>query len=362
MTNKSIIHLRRGGWRTLLPTLLGLTLSSWALAQPDPQWLEHDRARPQPPRVAPGTFSTPDQPGRPPGDAVILFDGKDLSQWVGLDGNLTKWIVGDGYMECVKGSGYIRTLQNFGDCQLHVEWATPVPAEGRGQGRGNSGVFFGMDRYEVQVLDSYESTTYADGSAGSIYGQYPPLVNVTRPPGQWQTYDIVYTAPRFDSDGKNTAAARMTIFHNGVLIQHNVELTGPTSWLERAAYRAHPEKLPISLQDHGNPVRYRNIWVRELGMPGKKEFTYADSALQRYTGTFEREPGHLVYITRQGGQLIMNMDGTRFTLFAESPTHFFAKTTDVQCEFQPDTDGKVDQVIISVGEGGMTARRTAAGH
>ncbi|MFO1498453.1 MAG: family 16 glycoside hydrolase [Verrucomicrobiota bacterium] len=326
-------------------------------AQPDPNWLEHDRARPQPARVSPGTFSTQEEPGRPPGDAVVLFDGKDLSAWAGMDGTPTKWIVKDGYMECVKGSGYVRTLQNFGDCQLHIEWAAPVPAEGKGQGRGNSGVFFGLDRYEVQVLDSYENATYADGSAGSVYGQYAPLVNVCRPPGQWQTYDILYTAPRFAGEGKVSSPARLTVFQNGVVIQQNVELTGPTSWLERASYRPHPEKTPISLQDHGNPVRYRNIWIRELGPGHRNEFTYGDALLDRYTGSYEREPNNFVTITREHGQLVLTMDRVRFVLFAESKTKFFAKTTDVQCEFQPDAQGQVDSVIISVGEGGMTARR-----
>jgi hypothetical protein len=334
---------------------LGLQLCCFA--QPDPNFLDHDRARPQPPRVAPGSFSTQDQPGRPPGDAVVLFDGRDLSQWVSMDGSPTQWIMRDGYMECVKGSGYIRTLRNFGDCQLHVEWATPVPAEGQGQGRGNSGVFLGLDRYEVQVLDSYESTTYADGSAGSIYGQYPPLANVCRPPGQWQTYDILYTAPRFDADGKLASPVRLPVFQNGVLIQHNVALTGPTSWLERAPYKAHPEKQPLSLQDHGNPVRYRNIWVRELGKAGKNEFTYGPALLDRYTGTYQRDGNNLVYVKREGDQLALVLEGVRFVLFAESPTRFFAKTTDVQCEFQPDGQGKVEKMAISVGEGGMAARR-----
>ena len=175
-----------------------LRLASISLAAPDPNWLDHDRDRPAPPVVDAGTSSTEEQAGRPPSDATVLFDGKDFSQWVSMDGSPTKWIMGNGYMECVKGSGYVRTLQNFGDCQLHVEWATPTPPHGEGQGRGNSGVFFGMGRYEVQVLDSYENKTYSDGSAAAIYGQYPPLVNASRPPGQWQTYDIIYTAPRFD--------------------------------------------------------------------------------------------------------------------------------------------------------------------
>ena len=209
-------------------------------AQPDPNWLDHDRNRPQPPLVTPATASTQEQAGKPPSDATVLFDGKDLSQWSSMDGSPTKWITRDGYMECVKGSGYIRTLQNFGDCQLHVEWAAPVPGQGEGQGRGNSGVFFGLDRYEIQVLDSFENKTYADGGAGAVYGQYPPLVNVSLPPGQWQTYDIVYTAPRFDAEGKLLSPVRLTVFQNGVLIQNNVQLTGPTSWLERAPYQRPP--------------------------------------------------------------------------------------------------------------------------
>ena len=326
-------------------------------AQPDPNWLDHDRARPQPPIIEAGTASTQDQPGRPPSDAVILFDGQDLSQWCAMDGSPTKWVIKDSVMECVRGSGYIRTKQNFGDCQLHVEWATPVPAEGTGQGRGNSGVFFGLDRYEVQVLDSYNNVTYADGSAGSIYGQYPPLVNACRPPGQWQTYDFIYTAPRFDAAGKLLSPTRLTIFHNGVLIQNNVKLTGPSSWLDRAPYQAHPPKQPICLQDHGNPVRFRNIWVRELGTIGKKEFTLADSLLDSYVGSYEISPNNNAVFTKRDGQLRLQFSGMRFVLFAESATKFFAKTTDVQCEFTPNAEGKPESVTISVGEGGMKGKR-----
>lgn len=337
----------------LLLTNAILLVSLSAFAQPDPNWLDHDRDRPLPPVVKPGTPATTERAGTPPSDAVVLFDGKDLGQWVSMDGSPTKWIVRDGYMECVKGSGYIRTLQNFGDCQLHIEWATPTPAQGEGQGRGNSGVFFGLDRYEVQVLDSYGNKTYADGSAGSIYGQYPPLVNVSLPPGGWQTYDVVYAAPRFDAAGKLLSPAYLTVFHNGVLIQNHAELTGPTSWLERALYSAHPEKQPIALQDHGNPVRYRNIWVRELGKTGKKEFTLANKLLDSYAGTY----GNLE-ITRDGRQLAAKVGGRTFALFAESPTKFFAKTTDVQIEFKPDAEGKVGELTWSVGEGANVAKRT----
>jgi hypothetical protein len=326
-------------------------------AQPDPNWLEHDRNRPLPPVVAAAVPSTSEKAGKAPSDAVVLFDGKDLAAWVSMDGTPTRWIMKDGYMECVQGSGYVRTAQNFGDCQLHIEWATPTPAKGEGQGRGNSGVFFGLDRYEVQVLDSFENKTYADGSAGAVYGQYPPLVNASLPPGQWQTYDIIYIAPRFGDSDELRSPARLTVFHNGVLIQNNVELTGPTSWLERAPYRAHPEKQPLSLQDHGNPVRFRNIWVRELGKPGRKELTLANSVLDNLVGSYERGPNDTIEITREDRQLVAMVGETRFVLFAESPSHFFAKTTDVQFEFQTGADGKVEGLTWSVGEGGMKAKK-----
>jgi hypothetical protein len=321
-------------------------------AQPDPNWIDHDRNRPQPPVVTPATASTQDQPGKPPSDATVLFEGKSLSQWSSMDGSPTKWITRDDYMECVRGSGYIRTLQCFGDCQLHVEWATPMPGHGEGQGRGNSGVFFGLDRYETQVLDSYESKTYADGAAGAVYGQYPPLANVCRPPGQWQTYDIVYTAPRFDAEGKLLSPTRLTVIQNGVLIQNNVQLTGPTGWLNRVPYQAHPEKQPISLQDHGNPVRFRNIWVRELGKPGKKEFMLPGTLLDSYAGKYGN-----IEVWREDAQLAAKVGGVKFLMFAESPTKFFAKTTDVQLEFPGDGQGKPDRVIWSVGEGANEAKR-----
>ena len=273
-----------------------------------------------------------------------------------MDGSPTKWIMKDGYMECVKGSGYVRTIQNFGDCQLHIEWATPIPAQGEGQGRGNSGVFFGLDRYEVQVLDSYGNKTYADGSAGAIYGQYPPLVNASLPSGQWQTYDIIYMAPRFEPSGALRSPAHLTVFHSGVLIQNNVSLTGPTSWLERAPYQPHPLKQPISLQDHGNPVRFRNIWVRELGKPAKKELTLPDELLNSYAGKYERGQNDLITISVADHQLVAAMSGAKFVLFAESPAKFFAKTTDLQIEFEV-RDGKPEGLIWSVGEGGSKAKR-----
>lgn len=230
-------------------------------------WAIHDMNRPQPVRVEPGTFSSQEVPGIPPSDAVILFGGKaeDIEKWMSdkKDGEPTKWEVKDGVLQCVPGSGYIRTKEEFSDCQLHIEWSAPGKVEGNSQGRGNSGVFL-LGRYEIQVLDSYENRTYADGQAASLYGQRPPLVNACRGPGQWQTYDIVFEAPRFDGE-QLTRPARVTVFHNGVLVHHAVEFLGPTRHRQVASYEPHESRGPIALQDHGNPVRYRNIWVRRLG-------------------------------------------------------------------------------------------------
>jgi hypothetical protein len=243
---------------------LALCIAQLSVAQVDPRWKPNDPTRPLPPVIESGTASTQDAPGHPPSDAIVLFDGKNLSQWVGEDGQPAKWKVADGYMEVVPHGGLIHTRQAFADCQLHVEFAEPAPPLGEDQGRGNSGVFL-MGLYEVQVLDSYHSKTYADGQASAVYGQFPPQVNASRAPGQWQTYDIVFHGPHFDKDGKLLRPARVTVLHNGVLVQDNVELSGPTGHHQRPAYKPTPDKLPLSLQDHDNPVRFRNIWVRELG-------------------------------------------------------------------------------------------------
>jgi hypothetical protein len=225
----------------------------------------HDSARPQPRVVTPGTASTPESPGQPPSDAVVLFDGRDLSRWTGKDGE-ARWRVENGTMQVEPGTGNIRTREEFGDCQLHLEWAAPAGVKGESQGRGNSGVFL-MGRYEVQVLDCYDNPTYADGTTAALYGQYPPLVNACRPPGEWQTYDIIFHRPRFDAAGKVASPARFTVLHNGVLVQDNVVLSGPTAHQKRPPYEKHEDRLPISLQDHGTKVRYRNIWIRDLEKP-----------------------------------------------------------------------------------------------
>jgi type 1 glutamine amidotransferase len=212
---------------------------------------------PEPAAVAPGAA------GAPPSDAIVLFDGSDLGAWTSRDGSPAGWSVGDGAMTVVAGTGDIVTRQGFGDVQLHVEWRTPRDVVGDGQGRGNSGVFL-MQRYEVQVLDSYDNRTYSNGQAASLYKQHIPMVNASRGPGEWQAYDIVFRAPRFAADGTVTHPAVVTVFHNGVLVQDHVVLRGPTVFIGEPAYEPHGEREPIQLQDHGNPVSYRNIWVREL--------------------------------------------------------------------------------------------------
>lgn len=234
-----------------------------ACAQIDTRWKIHDPDRPLPTIVTPGTASTQDAPGKAPSDAIVLFDGTSLEQWLSNDGSTAKWKVENGYFEVVPKTGNIHTKNAFGDCQLHVEFSEPTPPHGESQGRGNSGVFL-MSTYEIQVLDSYENKTYADGQAAAVYGQYPPLVNASRPPGQWQTYDIVFRGPRFENNGKLLRPARITVFQNGVLVQDNVEPTGPTEHGERPPYKPGPDKMPLALQDHGQPVRYRNIWLRPL--------------------------------------------------------------------------------------------------
>jgi hypothetical protein len=212
---------------------------------------------PEPLLVDPGTN------GSPPSDAIVLFDGTDMSAWKGAD----QWEVKDGAVT-VKGISstnlhYAETKQSFGDCQLHVEWAEPEEVKGSGQGRGNSGVYL-MSRYEVQILDSYKNPTYYDGQCAAIYKQNPPLVNVCRKPGEWQTYDIIFEAPWFDEHGKLTKPGYVTVLQNGVLVQNHFKLEGGTFWDQPPHFTAHPAKAPLQLQDHGNPVKFRNIWIREL--------------------------------------------------------------------------------------------------
>lgn len=229
---------------------------------PNQPWKVHDAARPRPKKVVPPPppVTTP-----PPADAVVLFDGKDLSKWVSRtrQGETeAKWKVENGVMTVTRGGGRLATKEKFGDCQLHVEWMIPKDTPGEGQGKGNSGVEL-MGRYEIQVLESYENLTYADGQAASIYGQWPPLVNASRPAGEWNSYDIFFEAPKFE-DGKVVKPAYITVVHNGVMVHHRKEIIGRAVHRRVAQYDAHGPEEPFTLQDHGNPVHFRNIWIRRL--------------------------------------------------------------------------------------------------
>jgi len=230
---------------------------------PGGKWRVHDANRPQPKIIDPGTPSTQEAPGRPPSDAIVLFDGTDTSRWQTRDGGPVGWKVEDGVMEVTPRTGSIVTKQSFGDIHLHVEWASPTEIVGASQGRGNSGVFL-MDLYEIQVLDSYDNVTYADGHAGAIYGQYPPLANVMRAPGEWNIYDIFFVTPVWKGD-KLVSPAYLTVVQNGVLLHLHQPAQGPTGHKRLASYDPpHATTGPIQLQDHGDKVRFRNIWVRPI--------------------------------------------------------------------------------------------------
>ena len=215
---------------------------------------------PVPKVITPGNTVIADAPS----DAVILFGTvKDSANWLNKEGKPFNWLAKDNNLTVVPFAGDLKTKHSFGDCQLHIEWRTPAEVKGDGQGRGNSGIFL-MSRYELQVLDSYNNSTYSNGQAGSIYKQHMPMANVCRKPGEWQSYDIVFIAPQFYSDSALKSPARMTVFQNGVLIQNNVELWGPMQFIGVPKYEMHAAKEPLLLQDHHNQVSFRNIWIREL--------------------------------------------------------------------------------------------------
>jgi len=299
-------------------------------AQTPSGWRAHDLNRPRPPVVTPGHAA---EPVPPPSDAVVLFDGSGVAAWRNAKGEPAGWVVRNGAMEAVPGAGYVFTRQEFGDVQLHIEWAAPTPPKDSGQGRGNSGVFL-MGSYELQVLDSYQNDTYPDGQAGAAYGQYPPLVNASLPPGSWQSYDIVFRRPRFDSSGVLLAPARITALQNGVLIQDNVPFWGPTNWLQANPYVADAGHGPIALQDHGNPVRYRNIWVRELPegpSPAPPPLPVAaavpSGVLDGLVGTYANG-GMVLVISRDGSGLRVGLDeGRSQALIPLSPTELAFSAT-----------------------------------
>lgn len=211
----------------------------------------------KPPLVTPGKNNAP------PSDAIVLYRGpQDIINWVEDNGNPVRWKADDS-LTVTEKTGSIKTRQPFGDVQLHIEWRSPSEVKGTGQGRGNSGVFM-MGKYEIQVLDSYDNETYPNGQAASIYKQHIPLVNASTPPGTWQTYDIFFQSPRFNADSTLSVPGYVTVVHNGVLVQNHVELKGPTEYIGKPVYKYHDSKMPLGLQNHGNPVSYRNIWIREI--------------------------------------------------------------------------------------------------
>jgi hypothetical protein len=348
-----------------LAASFALAVAAPALAQAPLRWKAHDMTRPRPPVVPPAPQALP-VPAPP--DAVVLFDGGSLDNWRSADGGPAKWVVKDGAIESVPGSGYLYSARGFGDVQLHVEWAAPVPAKGTSQGRGNSGVFL-MGLYEVQVLDSYQNDTYPDGQAAAIYGQYPPLVNACRPPGEWQTYDIVFRRPRFRPDGTLVSPARFTVVHNGILVQDDVEAWGPTSWLQHIPYTAHADKLPLAFQDHGNPVRYRNIWLRELPEappPGPPEdrrpvVNLSLAALEKYVGKYRvDEAGSPTYtVTRKDRQLYCNFyyNGQPLELVPHSASAFSLRWTAGDVDFDVKPDGSIVGLTFTLGGEKRTATK-----
>jgi prepilin-type processing-associated H-X9-DG protein len=280
-------------------------------------WAVHDGNRPQPKVVTPGTFSSPEQPGKPPSDAIILFDGTDLSNWESGDGTPAKWLVKDGYMQVAPSTGEIRTKEKFGDCQLHIEWAAPSKVQGDSQGRGNSGIFL-MGIVEIQVLDSYNNITYADGHASSVYGVSPPMANALRPPGEFQVYDIVFRRPLF-KEGKMVDPGHVTVFVNGVLTQDAFPLEGATGHMGRSKPGPFPEKGPLSLQDHGNPMRFRNVWYRPLppnpvegGTDGYLT-TDATMAKRKETATSIREDAEKMADAGSLSQMLRYMESLVYT-------------------------------------------------
>ena len=345
------------GWRRLIWLVMALAISwsSSGFGQTAPSWLAHDMRRPRPRIVTPGNLNLP---VAPPADAVVLFDGSDLSQWRNLDGGPPRWELRDDYMVSTPDGGHLMSAQPFGDIQLHVEWAAPLPAEGQSQKRGNSGIYL-MLKYEIQILDSFENDTYPDGQAAAVYGQYPPLVNANLPPGEWQSFDIVFRRPRFHPDKSLAAPARVTLIHNGILVQDSVELLGPTNWLQRSPYERHPDRLPIGLQHHGNPVLFRNIWLRELREtkePGPPQTAPAPAVnllpaeLERYAGRYELADGRYYLVDVNKGQLRAEFNpGLPIDLVPESRETFRLRWTAAKVTFQFDAAGEPRAMTIHIG-------------
>jgi hypothetical protein len=252
--------------RLMMLAVLTYTATTVAIAQPNPSKMTPESSeqwKPVPRVVTPGGSTVNSYPATAPSDAIVLFDGKDLSKWKSAKkDSAANWTVSDGVLTVKPGAGDIETKQQFDDYQLHIEFRTPAEVKGNSQGRGNSGIFM-QGVYELQVLDSYNNPTYSNGSAGSIYKRFMPLVNASRKPGEWQTYDVAYTAPKFNKDSLIITPGFITVFHNGVLIQLHTPIIGTTPYIGAFEYQVHG-KGPIRLQDHSNPTSFRNIWIREL--------------------------------------------------------------------------------------------------
>lgn len=335
-------------------------------AQILPRWKAHDPDRPRPRVVtpAPQREAVP-----PPSDAIVLFDGTSLENWCGEEGGEVSWVLENGILMPGGKGEDIYTKQPFGDVQLHLEWSAPLPARGTGQGRGNSGVFL-MELYEVQILDSFENETYADGQAAAVYGQHPPLVNACLPPGEWQAYDIVFRRPRFQPDGVLARPAMVTVLHNGVLVQDGARYWGPSNWLQYLPYAPHPDRLPLSLQHHGNPVRFRNIWVRELDEqkePGPAPVDplptihLGPEALARYVGLYKYSPdSETGFEIRSNGRQLTCVYGERegkVDLVPHSATHFSMRWTAAFVEFALEGEGRASAMTLNVSGSAFTVKR-----
>ncbi len=341
-----------------------VSLGCSLLAQSTNIWKSHDLQRPSPTVVLPSSQLLP---VAPPSDAVILFTGKDFSKWRSLDGSPPDWKLADGYMEVVEGAGDIWSRDVFGDVQLHIEWMIP-DSKGIGQNSGNSGIFL-MSQYEIQVLNSFESVTYADGQAGAVYGQYPPLVNASMPPWSWQAYDVVFRRPRFDSNGEVLQRARMTVFHNGILIQDSVELAGPTDWLHPRPYKSHPDRLPLKLQEHASKVRFRNIWIRRLNKisqfsPDVEEplaHFLPEKELLKYVGPYEFANGIKFFVKLDQGVLLGNLNpktkSKRVELVPQLKGEFVLRRTAARLVFDLGEDGIPKGFVFHIGLLQFSARR-----
>ncbi|MEM6328089.1 MAG: DUF1080 domain-containing protein [Bacteroidota bacterium] len=357
--------------RLALAVVVVLTGCSASVPSPEPPhapappgWRQHETERPQPPRVQPAE-AMPSL--APPSDAVVLIGpgGDPGDHWETMGGDPIRWQTREGALVVTPGSGPIRTRESFGDVQVHMEWRPADEPDKDGQDRSNSGLFLAGDRYEVQILDNWQNETYADGRAAAIYGQFPPLAAASRPPDEWQRYDVFFRMPRFADDGSLLEAARMTVLHNGVLVQNNEILPGMTIWLESLPYEAHGPG-PISLQDHGSPVRFRNLWVREIPereapparytLPDPMALTRAQTA--RLLGRYAREGGGTLIIERLGDGLGMSMPWRPgvLPLVPLSPTRLHLANTNGVLTVEVDDTGTVTGLAFAMG--GATYRAT----